>query len=201
MNSKGALNIASSFLLVGVPLFAACSADTTLPPTIETAEFAEFEVEARDAADSLARRLKARLVSTMQAEGPLAAIEVCAIEAPTIATDVSAETGLSVRRTAIRLRNATNAPDAWEREMLEYFSHSIRAGEDAATLEMSSVETENGQISFRWARPILLEPQCAMCHGTNISPEIETALAARYPNDEATDFVPGELRGLFSVER
>jgi hypothetical protein len=201
MTSKGALKIVFSFLLAGVPLFAACSADTTPPLTTETAELTEFEVEARDAADSLARRLKARLVSTMQAEGPLAAIEVCATEAPRIAIDVSVETGLSVQRTATRVRNASNAPDAWEREMLDYFSRSIRAGKDAAALEMSSVETENGQIHFRWARPILLEPQCTMCHGTNMSSELQTAIGARYPNDRATDFEPGELRGMFSVER
>ena len=201
MKSRGALNIALFAAFGGGLLSAACSADNSSLQGTESLEIAEFEAEARNAADLLGRRLKARLVSTMQAEGLLAAIEVCAEEAPSIAADVSSETGLSVRRTAMRIRNTNNAPDAWENEALEYFSRSISVGENAENLETSSVESENGQITYRWARPILLEPQCAMCHGTSISPEILTAITARYPNDEATGFEAGELRGIFSVER
>ena len=41
---------------------------------------------------------------------------------------------------------------------------------------------------------------CTTCHGESISPGIASAIAERYPDDEATGFAVGDLRGVFWVE-
>ena len=50
--------------------------------------------------------------------------------------------------------------------------------------------------------PIPLQPQCVVCHGKpeQLAEGVAAALAKRYPDDAATGFAPGELRGWFWVE-
>ena len=199
MPLNNACTLMSAVAVAGALLVSSCGGANTSTSAPNSAERDAFVVEASEAANLLGSRLKARLMSTMQNEGPIAAIRVCAEEAPEIAKNVSAETGVKVGRTALRVRNPANAPDAWERETLEHFISAIGSGEDPAALTETHTDVVDGNEVYRWARPIPLEPQCAMCHGTSISPEVSAAIAERYPGDEATGFEVGELRGMFTV--
>ncbi len=38
---------------------------------------------------------------------------------------------------------------------------------------------------------------CKQCHGARIKPDVKARLQALYPEDEATGFKKGELRGIF----
>lgn len=51
-----------------------------------------------------------------------------------------------------------------------------------------------------YVEPITVAPLCTTCHGESISPGISNAIAERYPDDEATGFTVGDLRGVFWVE-
>jgi hypothetical protein len=50
--------------------------------------------------------------------------------------------------------------------------------------------------------PIPTQPLCLTCHGdpATFSPELKEALAVHYPNDQATGFKAGDLRGVFWAE-
>jgi hypothetical protein len=50
-------------------------------------------------------------------------------------------------------------------------------------------------------KPIIMEAQCAACHGTAVAPEVKAKIDEFYPDDAATDFREGEIRGAFSVSR
>lgn len=155
---------------------------------------------ARVASAEFGATLKEQLVAGMKAGGPLTAIDVCHTVAGDIAADVSRKHGVSLRRTALRVRNEANAPDAFERSALERFVRAIADGADAATLEHSEVvSTDSGKV-FRYMKaiPTAAEP-CLACHGTSIQPDVQARLVALYPNDQATGFKAGELRGAFSV--
>lgn len=155
---------------------------------------------ARAASTEFGATLKAQLMAGMKAGGPLTAIDVCHTAAGDIAAEVSRKHGVSLRRTALRVRNEANAPDAFERSALTRFVRAIADGADAATLEHSEVvSTESGKV-FRYMKaiPTAAEP-CLACHGTSIQPDVQARLATLYPNDQATGFKAGELRGAFSV--
>jgi Protein of unknown function (DUF3365) len=51
-------------------------------------------------------------------------------------------------------------------------------------------------------RPIVLQPMCTGCHGPTdrISSDVKQILAHRYPQEWATGFAPGEIRGWYWVE-
>ncbi len=154
---------------------------------------------ARSGAGTLGSQLKQKLVAAMQTGGPVAAIEVCRIQAPAIAGKVSTE-GMQVGRTALKVRNPGNAPDAWEARMLEDFEHRLAAGEDPAQIQAFAVRHDGQRRWGHWMKAIPTQRPCTACHGSDIRPEVAEAIDAAYPRDQARGFSVGELRGAFSVE-
>ncbi len=156
--------------------------------------------KARAAVKVLGEGLKAQLMAAMKSGGPIAAMGVCKEIAPALAAQAGAERGLKIGRTALRVRNPANAPDAWERQVLEDFLAKTKAGANPATLEYAeSVPQADGTLVFRYMKaiPMAAEP-CLTCHG-NPEPELKAEILRLYPQDQATGFKPGQLRGAFTV--
>jgi hypothetical protein len=140
------------------------------------------------ARDAMFATLKDRLMEVVGSEGPAAAIAVCAREAPEIAERIAREHRLSIRRTSWRLRNPKNSPPEWAEPLV-----SQRVAEPTYL-------TRDGQLAA--LLPIRLLGQCLMCHGpTEFIPEpVREELAEHYPEDQATGFQEGDLRGWFCIE-
>lgn len=145
--------------------------------------------QATAAREALAFALVSRVTESMQASGAPATIEVCAGEASTITETVANEHGVRMGRTSFALRNPANAPPAWAAELVAAHGAepAVRVGPDGTL----------GVLS-----PIRLMPPCETCHGAPeaIAPELRVVIAARYPDDRATGFSAGDLRGYFWVE-
>jgi len=141
------------------------------------------------ARDALFNELSTRLLAAMSNGGPAKAIEVCSKLAPKLAKEVGEQHQVSIGRTAVRLRNENNRPPAWAEPLLK----------DLPTKPVVQ-DLENGRTGVLF--PILLKVQCLTCHGPDdkIAAEIRTELARLYPNDKATGFQEGDLRGWFWME-
>lgn len=179
-------------------LLAGCSADTgvSLPAQRE----AELLAESRSIVGAYQSELQSALKASLAAGGPVGAIDTCHAVAPAIAERLSAQHGAMVRRTALRARNPDAAPDAFERETMRAWmgAPTTPGGQPAERFQV--VKAADGSPEFRYMRaiPMAAKP-CSSCHGMAIKPEVETAIAALYPDDRATHFLPGDLRGAFSV--
>jgi hypothetical protein len=136
------------------------------------------------------------LTNAMEEGGPTRAIEVCRDLAPKIAERLSAESAARVSRTSLKVRRESNAPEAWQREVLESFERRRAAGEDLANVEHFETSADGGA---RYMKPMITQPLCTVCHGTSIAAEVRRALEQHYPNDKATGFKVGDVRGAFSV--
>jgi hypothetical protein len=143
--------------------------------------------------------LKAELAKAMREGGPVHAISVCKNRAPEIAGLKSRATGWRVARTSLKVRNPANAPDAWEKRVLESFEARRAKGERVKELEHGEIVTENGEKSFRYMKAIQTREICLRCHGTNIGRAVSSALGEFYPQDEATGFKLGDIRGAFTI--
>ncbi|MFO7563455.1 MAG: DUF3365 domain-containing protein [Enhygromyxa sp.] len=157
---------------------------------------------ARAMTKSFASELQSTLLAAIEAGGPAHAISVCKHDAPKIAAAQASE-GWILSRTASRVRNPENAPTAWQRTVLETWQAQIDEGkvEDPASLEwVEMIEGASGP-ELRYMRSIVLGGVCLACHGPveQISEEVKAALAEQYPEDQATGFRVGELRGAFVV--
>ncbi len=142
-----------------------------------------------DAVEALAGRLMGELTKALDEGGPTGAIDVCRMRAPEIAAAVSNEYGLVLGRTSFRLRNPSNMPPEWAEDLVrqQVADPTWMAGPD-------------GQLGG--LLPIRLKAECGMCHGPKeqIAPEVLATLEATYPEDTATGFHEGDLRGWFWVE-
>lgn len=139
--------------------------------------------------------LKAELMKAMREGGPEAAIIACKVEAPKIAEQTAMTQGLEIGRTSLKVRNPNNAPDAWELSVLKAFEASRAGREPIGSLEASS---SNGTV-YRYMKAIPTQHLCTACHGTDIDPELYAKIKASYPEDTATGFSFGDIRGAFTV--
>lgn len=168
--------------------------EMTTDPEIE-AKVATYRTSIKDFGGAL----KAKLVETLKAKGPIAALEVCNIDAPKITTEKSEAAGISLGRTSLKPRNANNAPDHWEVAVLNVFEERKAQGEDPAKLEFYEVLENEGQKQLRYMKAIPTDTPCLACHGTEIAPEIQTKVKELYPSDQAIGFKQGDIRGAFTV--
>lgn len=157
--------------------------------------------QARKAAKELGQGLKAQLMAAIEADGPISALAVCRTIAPELGAQLSQQSGLSVGRTALRVRNPANSPDDWERGVLADFAAKIAAGTDPQTLEHAETVTDpTGAETFRYMKAIPMGTKpCLTCHGVP-EPALKAEITRLYPQDQATGFKPGELRGAFTVK-
>lgn len=131
--------------------------------------------------------LQGTLRTAMEEGGPTNAIRVCAEEAEEIAERHSAES-LVIGRSSHRLRNPANAAEPWLASVVEEWAAAPRAARPTTRI------LEDGRIAV--VQPLWAAPLCLGCHGEQIAPDVEKSLAERYPEDEATGFREGDLRGV-----
>jgi hypothetical protein len=58
---------------------------------------------------------------------------------------------------------------------------------------------ENGKMVFRYMKAIPTRGICLRCHGEKIDPSLRMVLDRFYPEDQATGFEIGDVRGAFTI--
>jgi len=111
------------------------------------------------------------------------------VRAPETAREAGAS-GIAVGRTSHRLRNPANAPEPWMEPLIEHYVGRPPEPGSHRTVDL-------GERGTGYVEPIYLQPLCVTCHGEAVDPGLLAAIRERYPEDRATGFRPGELRGLF----
>jgi hypothetical protein len=187
-----------AFLSVVVVLVLGCGPRREAVTARDGADSIEV-ARVRAAAAALAGDLLAMLGRELARGGPAAAIAVCADSAQA-RTVLHQREGLSLRRVGTRVRNPLNAPDSIETAVLAAFEAALAAGRlppDTVVLEAGP----GGASVLRYLRPIRVQEMCLPCHGPTerLAPEVRGTLAARYPDDRATGYAVGDLRGAVSA--
>jgi len=154
-----------------------------------------FVAEAEAVTDRFQSELQQALSTAMAESGPVGAIGVCQSTAPAIAQNLSEESGFSVSRIARRNRS----PDGSVSGGLERLYTKLETTPTVSGGPNAVHGRLGGRQVFMRAIPMKEQP-CAACHGTDIAPEVKAAIDQAYPEDLATGFEPGELRGVFLVE-
>jgi hypothetical protein len=145
--------------------------------------------------------LQTELKRAMEEGGPLQAIEVCNQLAPAIAAQQSTKTGWRVARTALKVRNADNAPDAWETTVLNNFEARKAKGEAVEKLAHAEIVEQDGKRVFRFMKAIPTAELCLKCHGAELVEPVKAKLDAYYPADQARGFSTGDIRGAFTLSK
>lgn len=159
----------------------------------------EMLAKGKEAADVLNRALRERLEAAVNGADPSLAFSVCSYQAQALTSEIEQRMGVRIKRTSMKLRNPKNAPDSFERSVLDRFESHARAGAPVDdVLEQGVVD---GKTEYRYAQPIYVRSFCVTCHAAagEMSPEVRKTLEERYPEDRATGYKTGDLRGIVSV--
>lgn len=160
-----------------------------------------FVQESRAMVKAFATSLTGELQAAIQEGGPGNAIAVCNTRAPEIARELSQPARWRIGRTSHKVRNPDNAPDDWEARVLAEFLERAAAGEDLKTMERVELIESDGGRTYRYMKAIPVGEVCLTCHGADIDPALMAEIEAFYPEDRATGFALGELRGAFTVSK
>lgn len=160
---------------------------------------ADWIAQSRAMAQALGSELKAELGKAIEQGGPVNAIGVCKTRAPEIAARLSRESGADVGRTALRVRNPANAPDPLEMLLLEQFGSELASGGFELPLQAAFEINRGGMVERRYMQALPMDGLCVACHGSTLDAKVAAEIAREYPEDRATGFVPGELRGAISI--
>ena len=157
--------------------------------------------EARESVKAFFGELKGELVSAIKAGGPGHAVSVCNTKAGEITERVSRERGMALSRVSMKNRNPGNAPNDWQRDVLEMFEKDKAAGTDPSKLEYRTVVATADGNQFRYMKAIPTAEVCLNCHGAELAPAVQAKLDELYPKDKAIGYAVGDLRGAFVVTR
>ncbi|QQZ27622.1 DUF3365 domain-containing protein [Thiothrix subterranea] len=169
------------------------AAPASAAPAVDKAALVE---SAKGAVQALGGTLKGELEAAMKAGGPVEAMGICHTKAPEIAKAVSAEKGMEVSRVSLKNRNPVmGQANEWQTAVLNDFEAKKAAGADPATIAYAEVVNNE----FRFMKAIPTAAVCLKCHGTELSPAVTAKLTELYPQDKATGYKEGDLRGAFVV--
>jgi hypothetical protein len=138
------------------------------------------------------KTLMGTLKTALAEGGPVAAIDVCRLKAPALTASAGAE-GIVIGRTSTRLRNPKNQAPLWVKPLIAQLEN---APSDKPARQAILIDEKRAG----YVEAIHVKEPCLTCHGKNLGDEVKNALAAHYPDDQATGYALGDFRGLFWVE-
>ncbi len=165
---------------------------------ISDAEKLAHIADAKGVIKQFATTLKSELVGAMKNGGPVNAVEVCHTRAPILAEQIGGEYGAMLTRVSLKNRNPTmGVPNEWQSKVLNDFEMRLANGETIDSLKYVDIASVTGGQQFRMMKAIPTGGVCLTCHGEKIAPEVQAKLIELYPNDHATGFTAGQIRGAF----
>lgn len=170
----------------------------------DPAEMRRIAEETRKVANDLVGQIRGALTKELEYSGPMRAVVVCKYTVPELSSVVSRKTGWRVTRVSLKPRNpALGAADAWEQRVLMEFDKRVERGEKPEGLEYGEVVTEPSGRFYRYMKALPMAPVCMSCHGPEdrMTGSLKALLESEYPNDRATGFTVGQIRGAVTVKR
>ena len=182
-----------------LPLFillasSSCQESTNTKHSNDTAQVdIEHYIKAGDkiAAESF-QSLSTSLMTAMKMGGVKSAAGFCHIEAQPLTDSLSGQYHAEIKRVALQYRNPRNALSEKDKRIFDDYLSSKKFN--------AQIDTSEDKITYY--KPILLAQPCLKCHGTlgeEVSEEDYAYLKELYPDDRATGFKEGDLRGLWKI--
>ena len=167
-------------------------------------EVSEDQLNAmRTTSTDFMKELKGILIEQIQTGGVIQAVAVCSDTAQLLTNEFGVERGVFIKRVSMKNRNKNNYPDDFEKRTLNKFELLKQNNELNNETEYAEIITEGDYKYLRYLKPILVQAECLNCHGnqTDMMPEVNNLIVEEYPQDKATGYKVGDLRGAVSITK
>jgi hypothetical protein len=178
-------------LIIGLTFLSGCR------NSLSEKDILAYKEKGRDISQATYLNLSGTLKEKMMEGGIPLALEYCNSNALSLTEEMSELHGVTIRRTALKLRNRNNSPSPEEEKILNDYK---AMSENGQALDPVVLLDTNGDPHYY--APILLEKKCLPCHGTlgkEVSVVVDSMIKTYYPDDKALGFKENELRGLWSI--
>lgn len=148
----------------------------------------------------LLKTLGGNLKKHMKAGGPMEAAEFCTTNAYPLTDKVSSDLGkdVTVKRISLNYRNPANKPATNEETAV---LNTFQTLQDNKVLLPEYLVEQVDKDTYKYYKPLSINKGvCLKCHG-NISKNTKLAayIVKNYPEDKATGYKMGDLRGAIVV--
>lgn len=142
--------------------------------------------------------LSRNLQQAMKKGGVKNALEFCNVRAMPLTDSLASHYGIELRRASHQPRNPVNRADSLEMATIKEYIRKIEQGGELKPVTYARDNT------ITYHAPIRIPGQlCLNCHGspgTDIAQSDLKTIQELYPEDQATGFEMGELRGIWSIQ-
>ncbi len=179
-----------------VAVLISCQSETSSPPfhTFDPDPWLDKGSQVQAASFAV---LSTKLNGSLAKSGVEGAIGYCNMAAYPLTDTLSQMYNCSIRRATRRPRNPQNRANEYEFAILDNWEKDLKNG-----VALVAVVQELSPDTVMYYGPIRIQPLCLNCHGkvgTDVTPEIATQLLGLYPEDQATGYSLGDLRGMWSI--
>lgn len=148
--------------------------------------------------NELLHNLGSKLQHEIQTNGLLAAAKFCNSNALILTEEVNLRQveGVSVKRISLKERSPANIPSQDEAETLS----SMQTLHDEKKLPAYIIKED--LKAYKYYKPLVIKQDaCLKCHGDlTTNPGLSAYFKENYPQDKATGYKMGDLRGAILVE-
>ncbi len=203
MNYRGIALLSASLLFLG-----SCDFPSSRSEAVEKENQEKLKMITTGTFKTVMPALMKQVAGRVKSDGFASAVEFCNEKAPGLEGDFNSSlkekfvkeynlADYSFKRTALKLRNPKNAPDSLEKSVMQQWQKDLAEGKEIGLVMKKVGDKYYGMMPVKIPSPLWLG-----CHGTPDTIDAEAAKKIRelYPEDKATGFSVGDLRGALSVE-
>ncbi len=206
------LGFYSFFLVIFISAGWSCTSDKKIDGNVVQEEIKDREIKkiseaeiinkVNEIGNSIATAAKNTLGQNLQKaiqQGGLEhAIDFCNLNAMPLVDSLSKVYGAEIKRVSLKARNPIDLPNAEERLVLEAYAYQWK---DSIPLQTNVQPIDENKYLF--TKAILVDNAlCLSCHGTfdnGMLKETDDFIKIKYPEDHATGYQIGDLRGMWSI--
>jgi hypothetical protein len=146
----------------------------------------------------LLKTLGKNMKAHMKKGGPMDALSFCSTEAYSLTESVNKELpkGVHIKRVSLKYRSPANQPKEDEVKVLK----AMEALKDANVILPKHMVEKVDKNVYKFYKPLVINKGvCLKCHGDIQNKDLKRAISERYPDDKATGYKMGDLRGAVVV--
>lgn len=165
--------------------------------SISKKDIRSYTLQGNEIAQATQKTLGSNLSQKMKNGGVEAAIPFCNTMAMPLTAKMEAKYEVTIKRVSSKIRNEANSPSRAELKTIEIYQDLLLSGRG-----LDPVIEDNNENKIHYYAPILMQKKCLTCHGVlgaELTAQTDSLIKSIYPNDKATGFKEGELRGIWSI--
>ena len=143
------------------------------------------------------KALSSEVIKAIETGGVQHAVDYCHLQANPLTDSLSLAYDAKISRVSDKNRNPANVADSLDSKIINAYRQQIEAGQEL----QPHLEFTQDEVIY-YSPIIILNPLCLQCHGEpgiTMDPANETFIKTKYPDDNATGYKLGDLRGVWKI--